>query len=105
MVLAIGVDPRGRIYAATDGDGLFTSPDGGASWRATKLANAYLTDVAVGSSTRGPILASSPDGIFSSIDDGTSWKLARVGPVGALAPIGAEGWAAGGASCAFCPRT
>ena len=54
--------------------------------------------MAAGPGARGPILASSPDGIFSSLDDGASWKLARVGPVGALAPIGAEGWAAGGAS-------
>jgi photosystem II stability/assembly factor-like uncharacterized protein len=95
-VLGLAASPRGRIYAATAGDGLLESADEGATWKSTKLAGAYLTGVAVGPGPRGPLLASSPDGVFWSIDEGVSWKLARLGPVEALATVGASAWAAGG---------
>ena len=93
---ALEVDPHGRIYAATAGDGMFASEDGGESWGPTKLGAAYLTDVAAAAGAR-VVLAASPDGVFSSSDGGSTWRLARIGPVGALCPAGSGSWAAGGA--------
>ena len=92
---ALDVDSHGRIFAATAGDGLFASNDGGASWGPTKLGAAYLTDVAAASGAR-VVLAASPDGVFSSADGGNTWRLARIGPVAALCPAGSGSWAAGG---------
>src|SRR5262249_34085461 len=74
-----------RLYAATAGDGLLVSADGGQSWKKTGLSRAVLTSVRVGSGRPSTLLAGSPDGIFASDDDGPTWRLARMGPVQALA--------------------
>jgi hypothetical protein len=98
--LALSIEPAApgapaRIYAATAGAGLVVSADGGATWLASRLPPAFLTDVALAG---GAIFAASPDGVFASRDSGRSWKLARIGAVESLAAEAPETLLSAGAA-------
>ena len=67
---AVGVD-GGHIYVGTEHDGIFRSPDGGATFTHVLQANAMVLPFAFNS--RGYIFAGS-GGVWRSIDDGLTWS-------------------------------
>jgi photosystem II stability/assembly factor-like uncharacterized protein len=78
-ILSLVQDPsRGRLYAATAGDGLYASSDDDATWSHAGLANHHLCRVAVSPwdprtlyAIRGGAAGSTV--LFNSTDDGVSW--------------------------------
>jgi photosystem II stability/assembly factor-like uncharacterized protein len=85
MAMAIDGTAGGRIFAATDGEGLFVSVDSGGSWSRTRLARTFLTSLQAAAGGGKRLVAGSPDGVYASEDGGETWKLARVGPAEAVA--------------------
>jgi photosystem II stability/assembly factor-like uncharacterized protein len=88
-VLAVAIDPldSGRLYAGTDGGGVFRSGDGGTSWSAInsglRASGVYnlVTDPQNTSTLYATVSACCPPsaGLFKSTDGGTSWSLASSG--------------------------
>ncbi len=72
-VLALAADPAmGRLYAGTDGDGLWLTGDQGASWSAALPGHSILCIAPASSSL---IYAGASDGLYASADGGASWQL------------------------------
>jgi ligand-binding sensor domain-containing protein len=80
-VTGVAVDPSdaNRVWAATDGGGVFTSNDGAATWAPTAAAipEARVNVVAVDPS--GVIFAGTRGGMFRSGDLGASWDNISTG--------------------------
>src|SRR6185295_5413723 len=68
----------GRLYAGTDGAGVFQSTDGGASWSAwnTGLNNLNVSAIAVAPPS---IYAATGEGIFRSREAEASWEAVNSG--------------------------
>ena len=66
----------GGVGGSMDGDGVFKSTDGGATWTATSFSGAMH---GISSLTAAPagLFAASGRGIFSSRDGGENWELVR----------------------------
>lgn len=61
-----------RLYAGTQGDGVFVSEDGGTSWQAAGLAGEVVKALAV--DRNGKVLAATkPPALFASEDTGATW--------------------------------
>jgi photosystem II stability/assembly factor-like uncharacterized protein len=85
-VRAFEIDPRApaTLYAGTEGDGVFRSPDGGATWsRAGSLpAHAVMIDIEVAPSAGSPVYATVYErGVFKSENAGSRWAGANQGLV------------------------
>jgi hypothetical protein len=64
------------LYAAHDGDYVYRSTDGGATWTGTRtgLTDRWVWDVVAHPTVTGEVyLATRFDGVFRSTDHGTSW--------------------------------
>jgi hypothetical protein len=65
-------DPR-RMYAATR-DGLFASPDAGASWKLAAKGPKSLAAVTVNPRRSGEVYAATVEGmLYRSLDGGATW--------------------------------
>jgi photosystem II stability/assembly factor-like uncharacterized protein len=74
------------LFVATDGNGVFLSPDSGSSWKPvnTGLTNLRVQGLAVsGTNTSTPLLFASTayigNGVFLSTDDGATWRSVNNG--------------------------
>ena len=83
VVTALIVDSRhsSQIYASTwtreaagEGGGVFTSLDGGASWRESSLGSHAVRALAQAASDPNTIVAGALDGVFVSHDRGQNWN-------------------------------
>lgn len=67
----VAVDPSGRIWAAVTGSGVFSSEDGGRTWSAEELPEAWSPDNQ---------LAAARDGVYyAAVFSGRLWHLPRNG--------------------------
>jgi photosystem II stability/assembly factor-like uncharacterized protein len=87
VVTAILVDPRNsaRLYASIwtreargEGGGVFSSSDGGATWRDSGLAGHAVRALVQAASDPAMLVAGALDGVFLSRDSGETWQ--RVTP-------------------------
>lgn len=63
------------LYAATSGEGLFKSTDGGATWDATGLSVRYVIALAIDPATPATLYAAGEfQGVFKSTDSGATWS-------------------------------
>src|SRR5665213_191474 len=77
---ALAIDSSGRVFAAMDGKGIFSSTDNGSSWSPANsgIPGDYLTSLAA--SSNGQIFAVLNDswhhrkGLYRSTDHGASWN-------------------------------
>lgn len=76
--LAISPLDATRIYAATDGGGLFISADGGGSWDSSNagISDLHLYALAITPASPSTMYAASADrqGVFKSVDSGQTWN-------------------------------
>jgi len=79
-----------RLYAGTDGNGVFVSSNFGSSWVSNGPANAFVRSMTVSATD---VFAGSPNGgVFLSTDEGSSWKSVNTGLTDAnITAIGANG--------------
>jgi photosystem II stability/assembly factor-like uncharacterized protein len=88
VTLALLVDPEasGRVYAGTASGGVFTSTDGGRTWKSGSvgLPGARIGALAATGGTRPATLlaATVGAGVFRSRDGGATWSSASQGLVG-----------------------
>jgi photosystem II stability/assembly factor-like uncharacterized protein len=81
---ALAIDPTNPqvLYAGTDGDGVFKTTDGGASWSAASsgLTYFYILSLAI-DPTNPQVLYAGTDGcgVFKTTDGGSSWSEASSG--------------------------
>ena len=85
-ILSLAVDPLapGTVYAGSNGDGIFRSVDGGASWAAINagLTNPIVAAIAVHPFGTGIVYAGTTGGgVFRSLDGGASWGPVNTGLV------------------------
>lgn len=69
---ALLTTPDGKLFAGTEGGGVFRSDDGGNTWTKTGLTNAWITSFAVLGEW---LYASTYREIFRSDDGGNTWTL------------------------------
>ncbi len=99
LVLALAADPAqpSTVYAATYGNGLYRSSDGGASWAplGAEIHSMYFGSLAFPQGASPPLYAGTLGaGLFSSTDGGSSWARGtgmNASLVSALAPDPAAG--------------
>jgi photosystem II stability/assembly factor-like uncharacterized protein len=85
-VTSLGVSLTSELYAGTD-QGLFRSPDGGASWLGTRFAREQIWTLALDRGQPETIYVSSDyrnGSLFRSGDSGATWTVTQFGEVGAL---------------------
>jgi photosystem II stability/assembly factor-like uncharacterized protein len=79
----VAVDPSDptRLYCGTEGEGLWTSPDGGRTWgqAGSGISHPAITSVAVGPPERGQrsgvvYVGTQPSTVFRSDDGGSTWR-------------------------------
>src|SRR3989442_15876168 len=73
-VRSLTADPNRpqRLYAGTQGDGVFVSEDGGSSWTTAGLGGEVVKALAV--DRNGKVLAATkPPALFASKDAGATW--------------------------------
>ena len=71
------MDRSGTIYAGTDGDGVFRSPDGGDSWEKGNVGLQGLAVLSLLSAGDALIAGTYGYGAFRSTDGGTTWNPPR----------------------------
>jgi hypothetical protein len=81
---ALGIDHSNpaTLYAGTDGEGVFKSADGGATWAAINsgLPDLSVVALAIGPTTPSTLYASVfGSGVFKSTDGGASWAGVNAG--------------------------
>ena len=84
VAFAFAFDPKdpNKVYAATEGQGLYVSPDDGVSW---SLASANTSQLSVSSLVVDPVTTSTlyaatlQYGMYASTDSGAAWTLANTG--------------------------
>jgi photosystem II stability/assembly factor-like uncharacterized protein len=78
VVLHVAIDPQNpsTLYAATQGDGVFKSQDGGGNWQASNTGIRVLTTnfLLVSPVDSNYVYAATDDGVFRSIDAGAAWS-------------------------------
>jgi hypothetical protein len=74
-VTSLLATPGGRIYAGTQGKGIFRSSDNGLSWQPMNhgLGAAWISALALGP-TGSMYVATQGAGVFRSVDGGVTWK-------------------------------
>jgi photosystem II stability/assembly factor-like uncharacterized protein len=93
-VLAVATAAEGMLLAGSDGDGLFTSRDGGGIWqRAAAIGETYVAALWVAPWDDRLILARTRAGLFRSTDGAATWQVVGAeldGRVDAIAGIATE---------------
>jgi photosystem II stability/assembly factor-like uncharacterized protein len=78
-VHAIVVDPGNplNLYAASSGQGVFRSTDGGSTWIATNsgLSDLAVTDLDLHPANVSILFAATNSGVFQSVDAGAGWLM------------------------------
>ena len=77
QIETMAVDTSNRIFAGTRHNGIYLSPDEGASWTATSLTN-WIFDIAINNA--GDIFAATETGLYRSTDHGIGWSKLNVDP-------------------------
>jgi photosystem II stability/assembly factor-like uncharacterized protein len=77
-VLSLAIDPLtpAAVYAGTNGDGIFLSPNGGGVWIPINagLANPVVTAIAINPQKTAVVYAGTRgDGVFRTVNGGASW--------------------------------
>lgn len=68
----------GRVWAGTDGDGVFRSDDGGGSWRPAGLADRRIMSVAASPAEEGVVWAGTePSEVWRLVEPGGTWRRSR----------------------------
>jgi photosystem II stability/assembly factor-like uncharacterized protein len=69
------------LYAATYGQGVYKSTDGGETWSAAGFANRRVTSIAIDPSESSLLYAGTDNGIFTSADGGEHWTAERLSAI------------------------
>lgn len=77
-VLALTVSPDGRqLYAGTAGNGLFSSPDGGRTWRHT-VPTGFIANLALNPARPVEAVVAARDRLLHTTDHGLTWRERRL---------------------------
>jgi len=81
-VVALAIDPSAprRLYAGTDGVGVFKSTDAGVTWVGTGLTDGQVTGLAIDPVTPSTLYAGTDgSGVFKSTNAGATWSMLNTG--------------------------